>query len=245
MKIGNLIETNIDKFDSNKFIKYYENIIVAQGGDGTLLRAIKLYRDKNLPFFGINTGTIGFLMNEKCPIEEEIPITLNTKMKKFSLIKAVVSYRKTSSESPTSENIDVIQEEFQSFNDIMIGGDMNSWIQFNVKEKDDFIGKFNAGGIIISTPQGSTGINKNNGGVILPLSSSLWSITGDKASRKIEFVIKPRKIEIEVKSRTSVSVWVDGSNNIIQNVEKVSIEKGDSVKVIFVDFREFKKKRRL
>jgi len=232
-RFGRLIETIKDKYDENKYIKLFEKVVIAKGGDGTLLNAIRLFRKKNVPFFGVNAGTVGFLMNDDLPTQFE-----TYKLKKFSLIKVKVSFKDYNSQC-------IVEKEFQAFNDIMLGGDMNSWIHFDIKEKDDFFGKFSGGGIIISTPQGSTGINKNNGGVILPLSSALWSITGDKTSRKIEYVIKPRKISIDCFSRTPITLWVDGQNYIIKDVTSIEITRGDSVEVLFSNYDDFKKRRRI
>ena len=52
-------------------------------------------------------------------------------------------------------------------------------------------------------------------------------------------------MKISTKSRTPVTVWVDGSNNIVENVTSIELSKGDSVEVIFGDYQNFKKKRRL
>ncbi len=218
-----------DKFDSNKYIDARQSdIVIAKGGDGTLLKAINKYRHLNKPFFGIGAGTLNFLMNESEEISDQ------AKYKEFNLIKVNVQYY---------NGRNLITETFQAFNDIMIGGDMNSFINFNVQEKDEIIGNFKGGGLIVSTAQGSTGVNKNNGGVILPLSSDMWSITGDKTNKSINYVIEPRNTVIAVESRTGVTMWIDGTNHIIENVQSVEITKGDSVVVIFNDYSKFKRKR--
>jgi len=213
-----------DKY--GKIIREYDNFIEAYGGDGTLLKAINMFKGKNKPFFGVAGGTENFLMNE------EKTISKNHKIKKFRMIKAEI-YTKNG-----DSNI------VEAFNDILIGGDMNSWIEFDVSDKDEILGSFKGGGIIISTAQGSTGINKNNGGVILPLSSNSWSITGDKTNRKINYVLDPKKMVIECSSRTSISLWADGSNHIFKDVFKVVLTVGRTVEVIFNNYEEFKRKRK-
>jgi len=225
------IKLYTDEYDGNKCIVEHENYILAKGGDGTLLRAIYLYSSLNKPFYGQASGTINFLMNkEVAPIEKP-------KFKTFHKIKSKISY--IDSEGFKKETV------YEAFNDIMIGGDMNSWISFNVKDEDRIIGKFRGGGLIISTSQGSTGINKNNNGVILPLSSKMWSITGDKTNRKINYILSPKITTIYTDSRTSVNVWIDGQNKIITNVYKVELSKGSSVQLIFNEYSNFKKKRKL
>ncbi len=37
--------------------------LIVFGGDGTMLKSIRLYRELNLPFFGLNYGHVGFLLN--------------------------------------------------------------------------------------------------------------------------------------------------------------------------------------
>lgn len=227
----------IDEFDDNKFIQETETHIIAKGGDGTLLKAIKMHKDKSKPFFGIGAGTLNFLMNS------EHKISPTAKYKKFNLIKVKVyySYKIDDVNGPTIPTI----SEYQGFNEVMIGGSMNSYIHFNVYDKDNIIGEISGGGLIVSTAQGSTGINKNNGGTISPLSSNNWIITGDKTTRQINYVLEPSKTTICASSRTTISVWIDGANKIIDNVSKIELSKGDKVTVIFNDYNDFKKKRRI
>jgi len=223
-----------DKYDNNKFIDAQGDWIIAQGGDGTMLKAINKFRHLNKPFFGIGAGTLNFLMNTDTTAFD------NAKHKKFSLIKVIVTFEKPNKLGNLEETI----ETFQAFNDVMLGGDMNSWIDFNVHDKDKIIGQFKGGGLIISTAQGSTGINKNNNGVILPLGSKNWSVTGDKTNRKINYVIRPKRTTITCESRTPVRLWVDGQNHIIERVKKIEISKGDKVTVVFNNYDDFKRKRR-
>jgi NAD kinase len=227
-----------DEYDSNKYIECMGDYIKVVGGDGTLLRAINMFRDMNLPFFGVGAGTVNFLMNDSNIVSDDV------KYKKFDLIKVKVTYDYHEVNTGLGMPIEKT-ETFQAFNDVMIGGDMNSWIKFDVKEKDDFFGEFKGGGLIFSTPQGSTGINKNNSGSVLPLSSKLWSITGDKTNRPIEYVIKPRKTVVNVESRSNIKVWVDGDRHVINNVKSIEVTRGDSVTVMFNDYNKFKRKRRL
>ena len=66
----------IDKTKKNKvpkktFLKKYKNnppklsdVIAVLGGDGFMLQTLKKYQKFNKPFYGINSGTFGFLMNK-------------------------------------------------------------------------------------------------------------------------------------------------------------------------------------
>jgi len=230
-----------DEYDENKFIDARGDIIIAKGGDGTLLKAINKFRYLNKPFFGKAAGTENFLMNSKTSDD----ISENAKYKKFKLIKVEITYLREVENSFHYEEPYEDKITFQAFNDVMIGSNMNAWIDFNVHDKDKIIGSFKGGGIIISTAQGSTGINKNNNGVILPLGSHNWSITGDKVNRRINYVIKPHKTRIKFESRNYISVWIDGQTHNITDPVEVVLSKGDDVTVIFNDYDEFKRKRRI
>lgn len=231
-----------DEYDYKKVIEEDDDFIYAHGGDGTLLKAIFMFSDKNKPFYGSAGGTLNFLMNT------ETTPKMGAKIKTFRKIKATILYKTWQRDMAGLDDVlKPVQKEFQAFNDICIGGidGMNAFINFNVKEKDDIFGDITGGGLIISTPQGSTGINRTNGGVVLPLSSNNWSITGDKTTRLIDYVVKPHRIQIIPSSRKSVMVWIDGANKIIDNVDKIILEKGDAVQVVFNNYSEFRKKRRI
>jgi len=47
-----------------KYSPYNSDIIVVLGGDGFMLETLKKFRKFNKPFYGMNTGTYGFLMNK-------------------------------------------------------------------------------------------------------------------------------------------------------------------------------------
>ena len=224
-----------DKYDSKKFIDATgKDLVRCKGGDGTLLKAINAFRHLHKPFFGIAAGSENFLMNT------EDSIVTGSKYKKFRLLRV-----KVTSKRHFINTYQTVTEEFQAFNDVIIGGNSNSWSHFDVHDKDRIIGKFKGGGIIFSTAQGSTGINKNNGGVILPLSSKNWVVTGDKTNRPINYVIEPSRTSITCTGRQPVTVWIDGANHVINDVAKIEISKGDVVTVIFNNYNDFKSKRKI
>ena len=222
----------IDEYDKSKYIKEFDNYIEVNGGDGTLIRAIYMHANKNKPFFGIANGTVNFLLNQESHITEKVTA------QKFYLIKGSVTYiRKT-----FGWKEEEVTEEFVAFNDIILG-EFNAWIDFNCKHEDNILGNFFGAAILVSTAQGSTGSNKNNHGTILPLSSKNWSVTGVQCNRNINYVIESTNLEIDVKSRGPITLCVDGSRNIYQNVSKIKITRGDSVEVLFNNIQNFKEKR--
>jgi NAD kinase len=202
--------------------------IKAIGGDGTLLYAINHFNHLGLPFFGVASGTVNFLMNRD--IEPDI---VHTSVK-FNRLKVTV-IRLVDGEPESSE--------YFAFNDVVIG-QFNAWIDFQCIHKDDQIGSFFGSGMIVSTAAGSTGINRNNGGTILPLTSDQWSVTGMQTNRRIDSVINPNILHIVASRRSgSISIGIDGSMYTVDGISEVLIEQGDVVDVRFNSFAEFQKKR--
>lgn len=217
----------IDQYDSEKYIQEKETYIEAKGGDGTLIRAIHMHKDKNKPFFGIASGTINFMMND----EDEILPTAVTK--KLQLLHIEITY--------LNDNI-LTTETVQAFNDCIVG-EFNGWVDFKSEHEESILGDFKGAAIIISTAQGSTGANKNNNGTILSLSSKLLSITGVMTNRRIDHCIENTGLIIDCSSRGNIKIGIDGSYRVIEHVQRVKITRGADVEVIFNDYEAFKRKR--
>ncbi len=217
----------IDKYDSEKYIQETDRYIIAKGGDGTLIRAIHMYKDKNKPFFGISGGTVNFLLNDESDIQSSAVI------KKLQLLDIEISYL---------ENNKLQFERVQAFNDCIVG-DFNAWIDFKSYHNESILGDFKGAAVIISTAQGSTGANKNNNGTILPLGSKLLSVTGVMTNRKIDHVIENTGLIIDCESRGNIKIGIDGSYRVIDNVQRVKITRGSDIEVIFNDYEAFKRKR--
>ena len=227
----------IDQYDSEKYIQEKETYIEAKGGDGTLIRAIHMHKDKNKPFFGIASGTINFMMNSESEIYPGAVI------KKFQLLDIEVEYEKeVYNIRGHVESLEPSVETVQAFNDCTIG-EFNGWIDFKSKHDESILGDFKGAAIIISTAQGSTGANKNNNGTILPLGSKLLSVTGVMTNRRIDHVIENTSLIIDCESRGNIKIGIDGSYRVIDNVQRVKITRGADVEVIFNDYEAFKIKR--
>jgi len=251
----------------NKFFKQLQSpkqvftpeeadVIITVGGDGTLLDSIKHFKHFNKPFYGIGGGTENAIMNDISDMslfrdfdldilnvngvqgvvyDYELDINRKRIIKNlpFNMIKATIDGK-----------------EYQGFNEIAIGRDMNSWINFNIEDEDDeiFIPNFLAGGVVICTPQGSTGMNKNNFGTVMPLSSiNYWNITGDKSQHdiKINKLSDARPLYVNVETRNPFNAWIDGQAYVVENIKDktIKIDKGDSVNVVFTDYKKFINKR--
>lgn len=214
----------ISKYSDSKFIQIEENQIRARGGDGTLLDAIREFRHLGLPFYGEAAGTENFLMNKSKEPKR-------TKTIKVRMIKVTEIVR----EKPG--------KTWQAFNEVYLG-ELCGWTHFYCFHDDDILGNLTGAGIIISTAQGSTGLNKNNKGVILPIGSKNWSVTSVQATKDLNYVLEPKPIKIMFRSRDKCTkLLIDGKEVLASKDSRLLIEKGDEVEIKIEDFKEFKKKR--
>jgi NAD+ kinase len=143
--------------------------ILVAGGDGTLMHVAKEYWIYNKPFFGVNRGTRGFLLN---PLENayELPILLaNYRLWQITTVRLfdVTFYDKYDNEIGTE----------LAFNDFYFkpaGTNVLEGVVLGERIPDLF---FAGDGIIVSTPQGSTAYTHSAGGSILPLEYDMMAIT--------------------------------------------------------------------
>lgn len=212
------------------------------GGDGAMHYAHKDLSSENIPFFGKGFGTLNFIMNNFDNDKEIIQKLLDDDIK--------LSVIETNKITVTVYNRNNKQIAFKkAINDIVIGEGIMDYHELIINSErgafDDltFLGM----GICLSSPLGSTAFNINNYGKVLPLDSNIWSITSVVGDHRINEVMMPQKITIDVRStRKLPSLYVDGTATKISLAtdDKIVINKTEEVfKIAFLDGKEFHKKR--
>lgn len=142
--------------------------VITLGGDGTILAAITVIRDLEIPILGINLGRLGFLAStEKTLIRESI-IMLKRGM--FSLNYRSLLYLET--------NLPLFGETRFALNDFtLLKRDTSSMITIHAYVNGDYLNSYWADGIILATPTGSTGYSLSCGGPIIFPNSGNFVIT--------------------------------------------------------------------
>ena len=136
------------------------------GGDGTILKAVAIIQDLQIPIFGINTGRLGFLANFK-----KSEFILNFK-------EIICEDFKTSDRSLIEVNSDLGINSPIALNDVAITRkETTSMITIDAKINGIYLNTFWGDGLIISTPTGSTGYSLSCGGPILTPTNSDFIIT--------------------------------------------------------------------
>ncbi|HWP82554.1 MAG TPA: NAD(+)/NADH kinase [Bacteroidota bacterium] len=141
-------------------------MLIALGGDGTILRMARLVGDRRTPILGVNLGKLGFLaevsVNE---IDECLTDIFNGKY--FLQERTLLEARTRALRNPLVALNDVVLDKAGSSRVIDIEAHVN----------DEYLATFTGDGIIISTPTGSTGYALANGGPIITPSNRTITIS--------------------------------------------------------------------
>jgi len=141
------------------------DVILALGGDGLMLHALHSNLALNKPIYGMNCGTVGFMMNEYRTDELAQRI-----LSADSYVLHPIAMTATTTEGKV--------EEALAFNEVALlrGSGQSANIRVSVdgvERLENYIGD----GLIISTAAGSTAYNLSAHGPIIPLGSNLLALT--------------------------------------------------------------------
>jgi len=205
---------NLLKMNKN-YLPNQSNVIVVIGGDGFMLETLKKFRKYKKPFYGMNKGTFGFLMNKfkivniNKRIQKAKPISIS------ALEMKAVSKNNIKKTAIAINEISLLRQSRQTASlQIMLG-------------KKVLIKKLISDGILVSTPAGSTAYNLSVNGPILSLNSKKLAITPISPFR-------PRKWKGKVVSSSSIvkiknlniqkrPISVVADNVEVRNIKSVKI----------------------
>lgn len=143
--------------------------VLVLGGDGTVLQASRDLVDRNIPLFGINLGTLGYLAE----IDRE---GIEPAIDKLVLDEYVVEERMMLEGSVYHLNKKRMSDI--ALNDIVISRSGRIRVMdFHIYVNERFLNSYSADGIIVSTPTGSTGYSLSVGGPIVSPAASMILIT--------------------------------------------------------------------
>lgn len=147
------------------------DVVVAIGGDGEMLRALHQYMGTSKPIFGMNKGSVGFLMNEYRT--DDLTERLRTAHRSIThpLLMVVWDIQGQSHTARAINEVSMLRQTYQA---------AKLSISIDGKER---LAELIADGILVATPIGSSAYNLSVNGPILPLNSSLLALTPISAFR--------------------------------------------------------------
>ena len=211
-----------------KFLRKYNHyslrqadVIVVGGGDGFMLHTLKKFVKFEKPFFGINCGTFGFLMNKNSHLNLDKRVK---KARKILLRPLEIKIRKKN-----------FFKKFLAINELSLFRQSKQTVSLGIKQnKKILLQKLIGDGLIVCTPAGSTAYNLSVHGPILSLDSKKLAITPISAFRPRRW--KGRTVNnkavinisnLNIKKRPIAAV---ADNIEVRDVKSVQIKISEKVK---------------
>ena len=150
-------------------VAQHSDLIVVLGGDGTILNVVAMAGKALKPIFGINVGSLGFLTCVNSSAYREAV---------DAIASGRISYSKRSLLSVELRTKKRALSIVHALNDAVISrGDLSRLIKLDAKVDGEALTEFNADGLIIATPTGSTAYSLSAGGPILAPESGVLVVT--------------------------------------------------------------------
>lgn len=186
--------------------------MIVLGGDGTVLQAARETKKLHIPIIGVNLGTLGYMTEiEPANLEESLDrlIAGDYEQENRMMLNGRVLFA------------DGRTEEGWALNDIVISrrGSLQI-IKYNIYVNGQFLNNYNADGMIVTTPTGSTGYNLSAGGPLIEPKAKLIMLTPicPHTLNQRSIILSPEDvIEIEIPEiregvSQTVEVTFDGSH---------------------------------
>ena len=177
-------------------------LIVVAGGDGTMLRAIREHWRRRIPFYGINTGHLGFLLNDSRGID---PVQQELVLYHMPLLRVEV------------ESLDGRRSSALAFNDAWVerATGQTAWLRLLINDQER-IEKLVGDGLLVATAAGSTSYAHAMGATPVPLNTAALLLVGSNVLHPQRWrpAVLPFETCIEVRTldpvKRPLQAFIDG-----------------------------------
>lgn len=204
------------------------DIVISIGGDGTFLRTTAAIGKKDIPIFGVNAGRLGFLadINEN-ELAKAISDVLTGKytIEQRSLLQLTTENKAFSGYNYALNEIAVLKQ------------DTASMITVNAHIDGNFLNSYEADGLILATPTGSTAYAMSVGGPIMTPTAAnfiLAAVAPHSLTARPLVVEDSSVITLNIESRSgSFLISLDGRSNVLPVGTNLTVKKADfTLKVV-------------
>ena len=208
---------SVQVFDGSDF---QADFVISMGGDGTFLKAASRVGDKQIPILGVNMGRLGFLADIHAQDMEQTITALYEG--DYSLETRSVIRVETDGIPLDGYNC--------ALNDVaVLKRDNASMITLHCTINGDYVATYQADGMVISTPTGSTAYSLSNGGPIIVPGTHVFSLTAvapHSLNVRPIVVSEDSEIQLTVESRTcQYLVALDGRSEPLPDSTRLIIRK--------------------
>lgn len=217
------IALDANVFNSNADLPNNVKFMLSLGGDGTMLAAVSILRESNIPVTGINLGRLGFLASiNKDDIKEALTALLNDEYTIEERTLLMVE----------ANDSTLFNGDSFALNDVtLIKRDTSAMITLKVHLNGEFLNEYWADGLIVATPTGSTAYSLSCGGPIISPGSGNFVITPiSPHNLNVRPLIIPDKdiLTIDIESRGDrFLLSCDSKTTDLATTEKITIKKAD------------------
>lgn len=207
---------------------FIADLALSIGGDGTFLRTAAAIEKKDIPIFGINAGRLGFLadVNEQ-DVDEALDDILIGKFRieNRSMLQLSTEDRAFSGYNYALNEIAILKQ------------DSSSMITVHAMIDKKYLNSYEADGLIIATPTGSTAYSLSVGGpIVTPTASNfiISPVAPHSLTTRPLVINDSGIITLDVESRNkNFLISLDGRSNIFSVGTQLTIKKADfSLKVV-------------
>ena len=215
----------LELFDDDRF---QADMVISLGGDGTFLKAASRVGDKGIPILGINTGRLGFLADIS---PEEMEDTFDElydhryRIEERSVLQLRCNDPRLTCEPYALNEIAVLKR------------DSSSMITIRASVGGMPLATYQADGLIVATPTGSTAYSLSVGGPIIAPDSktiALTPVAPHSLNIRPIVICDDREITLDVESRShNFLVAIDGRSESCRETTRLTIAKAaHTIKVV-------------
>lgn len=198
------------------------DVIVALGGDGFMLQTLHDVSHRGLPVYGMNCGTIGFLMNayRARGLERRLAAAVEAVINPLAM---------------RAETVDGRVEEGLAINEVSLlrAGPQAAKLRISVDGRER-LAELVCDGALVCTPAGSTAYNYSAHGPILPIGSDVLALTAMAAFRPRRWrgalLPKSAVVRFDVLDAGKRPVMADADSRSVRDVLSVEIRSEPSIR---------------
>ncbi len=204
------------------------DFVISMGGDGTFLKAASRVGHKDIPILGVNMGRLGFLADIS---PDDIEHCIDALAQDDFAIESRALIQVEADGNP-------LGDFSYALNDVAIlKRDTASMISIRANINGQYLNTYQADGLVVSTPTGSTAYSLSNGGPIIVPGTKVFSMTAVAPhSLNVRPIVIPDSavVELDVESRShNFLVAIDGRSEKCKEGTKITLRRAPyDVKVV-------------
>lgn len=198
------------------------DVVVALGGDGFMLQTLHATQGRDLPVYGMNRGTVGFLMNAYS--EDGLPERL---MRAEETVINPLRMRATCADGTCTEALAINEVS------LLREGPQAAKLRIHVDGRmrmEELV----CDGALVSTPAGSTAYNYSAHGPILPIGAEVLALTAIAPFRPRRWrgalLPKGAEVVVEVLNADRRPVMADADSRSVRHVTRVEIRSAQDIR---------------